>query len=98
MFCFAILAAVTGSGVVALADAFYRSGALVFGGGHVVLPLLQGAVVETGWVSPDAFLAGYGLFRFSAEYFREPDAFLRDLPATTGLRKPSAARGMPIRL
>ncbi|WP_022879721.1 chromate efflux transporter [Microbacterium sp. B19] len=55
-----VLAAVTGSGVVALADAFYRSGALVFGGGHVVLPLLQGAVVETGWVSPDAFLAGYG--------------------------------------
>lgn len=54
------MAAVTGSGVVALADAFYRSGALVFGGGHVVLPLLQGAVVETGWVSPDAFLAGYG--------------------------------------
>ena len=55
-----VLAAVTGSGVLALADAFFRSGALVFGGGHVVLPLLQGAVVETGWVSPDAFLAGYG--------------------------------------
>jgi chromate transporter len=55
-----VLAAVTGSGVAALADAFFRSGALVFGGGHVVLPLLQGAVVETGWVSPDVFLAGYG--------------------------------------
>jgi chromate transporter len=40
--------------------AFYRSGALVFGGGHVVLPLLQDAVVAPGWVSQDAFLAGYG--------------------------------------
>ncbi len=44
----------------ALAAAFYRSGALVFGGGHVVLPLLQQSVVDTGWVDPDTFLAGYG--------------------------------------
>lgn len=43
-----------------LAAAFYQAGALVFGGGHVVLPLLQQAVVETGWVTPDTFLAGYG--------------------------------------
>ncbi|GAB3751423.1 chromate efflux transporter [Lysobacter olei] len=43
-----------------LAAAFYQAGALVFGGGHVVLPLLQQAVVDTGWVGPDAFLAGYG--------------------------------------
>ena len=57
-----------------LFDAFYRSGALVFGGGHVVLPLLQASVVPPGWVSNDAFLAGYGaaqavpgpLFTFSA--------------------------------
>jgi chromate transporter len=41
-------------------DAFYRAGSLVFGGGHVVLPLLQAAVVPPGWVSNDAFLAGYG--------------------------------------
>ncbi|MBA8878980.1 chromate efflux transporter [Phyllobacterium myrsinacearum] len=41
-------------------DAFYRSGALVFGGGHVVLPLLETAVVGAGWVSHEAFLAGYG--------------------------------------
>jgi chromate transporter len=41
-------------------DSFYRSGALVFGGGHVVLPLLQAEVVPPGWVSNDAFLAGYG--------------------------------------
>ena len=59
---------------IALADAFYRSGALVFGGGHVVLPLLREAFVAPGWVSDDAFLAGYGaaqsvpgpLFTFAA--------------------------------
>jgi len=44
-----------------LFDAFYRSGALVFGGGHVVLPMLQAETVATGWVSNEAFLAGYGL-------------------------------------
>jgi len=43
-----------------LFEAFYRSGALVFGGGHVVLPLLRDAVVQPGWVSDQAFLAGYG--------------------------------------
>lgn len=46
---------------LALADAFYRAGALVFGGGHVVLPLLQAEVVTPGWVATDDFLAGYGL-------------------------------------
>jgi chromate transporter len=59
---------------IALFDAFYRSGALVFGGGHVVLPLLREAFVTSGWVSDDAFLAGYGaaqavpgpLFTFAA--------------------------------
>jgi chromate transporter len=45
----------------AMFDAFYRSGALVFGGGHVVLPLLRDAVVAPGWVSDNAFLAGYGV-------------------------------------
>lgn len=45
----------------ALASAFYRAGALVFGGGHVVLPLLQAEVVAPGWVTNEAFLAGYGL-------------------------------------
>jgi chromate transporter len=61
-------------GALALWDAFYRSGALVFGGGHVVLPLLRDAVVAPGWVSDDGFLAGYGaaqavpgpLFTFAA--------------------------------
>ncbi len=57
-----------------LFDSFYRTGALVFGGGHVVLPLLRNEVVPPGWVSDDVFLAGYGaaqavpgpLFTFSA--------------------------------
>ena len=48
------------SGVLAVIDAFYRAGALVFGGGHVVLPLLHEAVVTPGWISEDRFLAGYG--------------------------------------
>jgi chromate transporter len=47
-------------GPLTLANIFYRSGAFVFGGGHVVLPLLQQALVPTGWVSDDRFLAGYG--------------------------------------
>jgi chromate transporter len=56
-----LVAAATGSHAVAMFDGFYRSGALVFGGGHVVLPLLQAQVVTPGWVSNEAFLAGYGL-------------------------------------
>jgi len=62
------------SQTMALVDSFFRSGSLVFGGGHVVLPLLQSEVVPPGWVSNDAFLAGYGaaqavpgpLFTFAA--------------------------------
>ncbi|TDY72857.1 chromate transporter [Leptospira meyeri] len=46
---------------IKLFDSFYRAGALVFGGGHVVLPLLQSEVVPSGWVSNDLFLAGYGI-------------------------------------
>jgi chromate transporter len=62
------------SQALAFFDSFYRAGSLVFGGGHVVLPLLQAEVVPPGWVSNDAFLAGYGaaqavpgpLFTFAA--------------------------------
>jgi chromate transporter len=69
-----LLAAASDSHIIALIDSFYRSGSLVFGGGHVVLPLLQRAVVPPGWIGNDAFLAGYGaaqampgpLFTFSA--------------------------------
>ncbi|MDD2869995.1 chromate efflux transporter [Neomegalonema sp.] len=46
---------------IALFDGFYRAGALVFGGGHVVLPLLEAETVARGWVDEEAFLAGYGL-------------------------------------
>lgn len=48
------------SQTIALIDAFYRAGSLVFGGGHVVLPLLQAEVVLPGWVNNNTFLAGYG--------------------------------------
>jgi chromate transporter len=69
-----IAAAVTGQQAVRLADSFYRAGSLVFGGGHVVLPLLRSEVVPNGWVGDNAFLAGYGfaqalpgpLFTFAA--------------------------------
>ena len=62
------------SQAVAVFDGFFRSGALVFGGGHVVLPLLQAEVVAPGWVTNEQFVAGYGaaqavpgpLFTFSA--------------------------------
>ncbi|GEN29554.1 chromate transporter [Halovibrio variabilis] len=71
----ALLPLLAGSaGWLNVADAFYRSGALVFGGGHVVLPLLEAEVVQSGWITPDEFLAGYGaaqavpgpLFTFAA--------------------------------
>ena len=69
-----VLRGLANSQGIALFEAFYRSGALVFGGGHVVLPLLREAFVTPGWVSDDAFLAGYGaaqavpgpLFTFAA--------------------------------
>jgi chromate transporter len=68
------LAATAASGTLRLIDSFYRAGSLVFGGGHVVLPLLQAEVVGTGLVGREAFLAGYGaaqampgpLFTFAA--------------------------------
>jgi chromate transporter len=64
----------TASPAVEIIDSFYRTGSLVFGGGHVVLPLLRNEVVPPGWVSDDVFLAGYGaaqavpgpLFTFAA--------------------------------
>ncbi len=69
-----LLAAAVASQGLRLFEAFYRAGSLVFGGGHVVLPLLQASVVPPGWVTNDAFLAGYGaaqavpgpLFTFAA--------------------------------
>ena len=69
-----VAAKLSGPGALAMFDSFYRAGALVFGGGHVVLPLLEAEVVAPGWVSRDDFLAGYGaaqavpgpLFTFAA--------------------------------
>jgi chromate transporter len=60
--------------LISMAEAFYRAGALVFGGGHVVLPLLEDSVVSSGWITSETFLAGYGasqaipgpVFAFSA--------------------------------
>jgi chromate transporter len=51
----------TSPGFLEVGSAFYLSGALVFGGGHVVLPLLEHAVVSPGWVTQPSFLSGYGL-------------------------------------
>ncbi|GAB4111043.1 MAG: chromate efflux transporter [Sandaracinaceae bacterium] len=69
-----VLVAATGSSEIAMIDAFYRAGSLVFGGGHVILPLLRAELVPPGWIDDDAFLAGYAaaqavpgpLFTFSA--------------------------------
>ena len=69
-----ILARTTSSGTVDVVDSFYRAGSLVFGGGHVVLPLLQSEIVGNGWVSAGDFVTGYGaaqavpgpLFTFAA--------------------------------
>ena len=69
-----LLSAMFPNPALAMAETFYRAGALVFGGGHVVLPLLQAEVVPSGWVGDDVFLAGYGaaqavpgpLFTFAA--------------------------------
>lgn len=69
-----VLAQLMPNPIMARVDAFYRAGSLVFGGGHVVLPLLQAEVVPAGWVSNETFLAGYGaaqavpgpLFTFAA--------------------------------
>ncbi|KIY21240.1 chromate transporter [Mesobacillus subterraneus] len=69
-----VLRETTSLNAIAMFDSFYRSGSLVFGGGHVVLPLLEREVVPTGWLSEEAFLAGYGaaqavpgpLFTFAA--------------------------------
>ncbi len=69
-----LLASATSDPTIDVFSSFYRSGSLVFGGGHVVLPLLQQAIVPRSWISNDEFLAGYGaaqavpgpLFTFAA--------------------------------
>ncbi|MGK6315532.1 chromate efflux transporter [Neorhizobium sp. DT-125] len=74
LFLLPVAAVAGGSQGLSLVDAFYRAGSLVFGGGHVVLPMLQAEVVNPGWITDDDFLAGYGaaqavpgpLFTFAA--------------------------------
>ena len=96
----AIAAAYPGH-VLAMLDSFYRTGSLVFGGGHVVLPLIQSEVVPPGWVDNDAFLAGYGaaqavpgpLFTFSAYLgtvsAEEPNGWLGALICLVAIFLPS---------
>jgi chromate transporter len=75
-------------GLLPVADAFYRAGALVFGGGHVVLPLLRESVVAPGWISENAFLAGYG----AAQAVPGP---MFTLSAYLGARLPDGQGGVP---
>ncbi|PWT74578.1 MAG: chromate transporter [Proteobacteria bacterium] len=96
-----LVAAETKSPAVQMFDSFYRAGSLVFGGGHVVLPLLQSAVVPRGWVDNDAFLAGYGaaqavpgpLFTFAAYLGAssrvEPNGWLGAVLCITAIFLPS---------
>jgi len=79
---------------VALFNAFYRSGALVFGGGHVVLPLLNAATVLPGWISPSLFLAGYGAAQAMPGPLFSVAAFLGSISITG----PGGAAGAAIAL
>jgi chromate transporter len=96
-----LLAGATANHAIQLIDGFYRSGSLVFGGGHVVLPLLQQQVVPPGWVDNDTFLAGYGaaqavpgpLFTFAAYLGavmdRQPNGVLGGLLCLLAIYLPS---------
>ena len=92
-----ILREITSIEWIAVFDSFYRSGALVFGGGHVVLPLLEQEVVPTGWVSEEAFLAGYGaaqavpgpLFTFAAYLGAVMNGWAGGLLATAAIFLPA---------
>ncbi|MGV2289858.1 chromate efflux transporter [Trinickia sp. YCB016] len=100
LFALPAIAAIVPSHALAVFDAFYRSGALVFGGGHVVLPLLQQQTVATGWVAPSDFLTGYGaaqavpgpLFTFAAflgwRMLAAPHYWAGALLATAGIFLP----------
>jgi chromate transporter len=91
---FALLSALGASkphGWAALAAIFYRAGALVFGGGHVVLPLLRDALVPEGWLSDSAFLTGYGFAQVLPGPLFTVAAYLGAVCAPTGLRAPWAA-------
>lgn len=92
-----ILRELTASSWVAMFDSFYRSGSLVFGGGHVVLPLLEREFVPSGWLSKKDFLAGYGatqavpgpLFTFAAYIGAVVDGWTGGLIATFAIFLPA---------
>ncbi|MBF0753187.1 chromate transporter [Jeotgalicoccus nanhaiensis] len=87
----------TGSYWIAVVDSFYRSGSLVFGGGHVVLPLLEQELVPMGWISAEEFLAGYGatqavpgpLFTFAAYLGTVMNGWIGGLVATAAIFLPA---------
>jgi chromate transporter len=79
---------------VALFESFYRTGSLVFGGGHVVLPLLHANVVDPGWVTEDQFLAGYG----AAQAIPGPLFTFAAYLGTVSARPPNGAVGATIAL
>lgn len=88
---------VTGSYWIALFDSFYRSGSFVFGGGHVVLPLLERELVPNGWLTEQAFLAGYGatqavpgpLFTFAAYLGTVMNGWIGGIVATIAIFLPA---------
>lgn len=87
----------TSSHWIAMFDSFYRAGSLVFGGGHVVLPLLEREVVTTGWISSEEFLSGYGvtqavpgpLFTFAAYIGTIMNGWLGAIVATVAIFLPA---------
>lgn len=92
-----LLSEITSSRWITMIDRFYRSGALVFGGGHVVLPLLEREFVPAGWLSEEAFLAGYGaaqavpgpLFTFAAYLGAVMNGWVGGLIATFAIFLPA---------
>src|SRR5699024_2571065 len=92
-----IITRITNNPLVSIFDTFFRVGSLVFGGGHVVLPMIERVIVPQGLISPDAFLAGYGmaqavagpLFTFSSYLGTIMDGIPVAVVATFGIFLPS---------
>lgn len=97
LFLLPVIKEATGSYWIAVFDSFYRSGSLVFGGGHVVLPLLEQELVPKGWVTQEEFLAGYGatqavpgpLFTFAAYLGAVMNGWFGGLFATAAIFLPA---------
>ncbi|WLR51887.1 chromate efflux transporter [Bacillus tianshenii] len=92
-----VLTKLTDNPLLSIFDTFFRVGSLVFGGGHVVLPMIEREVVPTGWLTPDEFLAGYGmaqavpgpLFTFASYLGTMMDGVIGAIVATAGIFLPS---------